>query len=138
MAVCIDASVIIPFLLPLASTGAVDRFWDDASANQQLVAPPLLFAEVTSVTRRHVHMAMVSPERAVTALQRLFQLPVSMIHHPDMYLLALEFARRLGHARAYDVQYLAVAQMEDCPVATLDRGLHESARTLGTATRLIA
>lgn len=138
MAVCIDASAVIPFLLPLPSTDQVDAFWGSRLANERLVAPALLFAEVTSVVRRYVHLGEVSHEEAVSGLTRLLRLPVATVHAPSVYLRALELAKRLGHMRAYDVQYLAVAEMERCAVATLDRGMYQNALRLGLQALLIA
>jgi len=136
---CVDSSAVIPLLLPLPSSEAVRPFWTDALEEADpLLAPPLLFAETTSVLRRYVHLGGVLHEEAEAALGSFLRLPISVVHTPEVYLRALDLARRLGHAKAYDVQYLAVAQIQDCPVVTVDRGLHESARTLGIASRLIA
>jgi len=136
---CVDTSAVIPLLLPLPSSEAVRPFWADALEDAgPLLAPPLLFAETTSVLRRYVHLGGVLHEEAEAALGSFLHLPISVVHTPEVYLRALDLARRLGHTKAYDVQYLAVAQIQDCPVVTVDRGLHESARTLGIASRLIA
>jgi predicted nucleic acid-binding protein len=89
------------------------------------------------VLRRYVHLGGVL-RGGGRALGSFLRLPISAVHGPEVYLRALDLARRLGHAKAYDVQYLAVAQIQDCAVVTVDRGLHESARTLGIASRLIA
>ena len=139
MALCVDASVAIAAHLPHPSGPAARQLLADALvAGERLVAPPLLFAETTSVLRRHVHLRAIEHEDATAALDELFALPWSIVQEPTVYLRALDLARRLGHGRAYDVQYLAVAEMENCPVVTLDRGLHESAQVLGIASRLIA
>ncbi len=134
MALCLDASAAIAVLLPHPDRLRVrDALLENAAAGSEIVAPPLLFAEVTSVLRRHVYRQAITHAEAVIALRNLFSLPVRPVDEPSVYLRALEMAQRLGHARAYDVQYIAVAQMEDCPVLTLDRGLYEGARTLGVA-----
>ena len=139
MTFCVDTSAVIPLLLPLPSSEAVRPFWAGALEDAgPLLAPPLLFAETTSVLRRYVHLGGVLHEEAEAALGSFLRLPISVVHTPEVYLRALDLARRLGHAKAYDVQYLAVAQIQDCLVVTVDRGLHESARTLGIASRLIA
>jgi len=139
MAFCLDASLLLNWLLPQRSSVAVGDFLETClTRGEQLVAPPLLFAEVTSVIRRQEHGGALLPQEADAALTGFLALPVSVVHTGEVYLLALDFARRLGHARAYDVQYLAVARLQDCPVATLDRGLYESARSLGIAARFPA
>ena len=139
MTFCVDTSAVIPLLLPLPSSEAVRPFWADALQDADpLLAPPLLFAETTSVLRRYVHLGGVLHEEAEAPLGSSLRLPISAVHGPEVYRRALDLARRLGHAKAYDVQYLAVAQIQDCPAVTVDRGLHESAHTLGIASRLIA
>jgi predicted nucleic acid-binding protein len=77
------------------------------------------------------------PKEAATALDDLFHMPIVTIHRPDIYLQSLDFAHRLGHAKAYDAQFLAVAQMQGCPIVTLDRGLYQGARTLGLEARML-
>ena len=132
MALCLDASAAVAILLPHPDRQRVrDALLENAPEGSEIVAPPLLFAEVTSVLRRHVYRQAITQDEAVIALRDLFSLPVRAVDEPSVYLLALELARRLGHARAYDVQYLAVAQMEHCAVLTLDRGMYEGARVLG-------
>ena len=139
MALCLDASAVVAALLPRPPSPAAAVLIREAiQAGERLVAPPLLYAETTAVLRRYVHTGAITHGEAVAALQDVFRLPISALHRAGVYLRALELARELGHARAYDVQYLAVAEIETCPVITLDRGLHQSARTLGIASRLIA
>ena len=140
MVFCPDASALLPFLLPEEPPAeAIGEFWSTLwRRGDRLVAPPLLFAEITSVLRRYVHTGTILHEEAVSALTQLFQLRLSVVNDPDLYLRALELSRQLGQPKAYDVQYLAVAEYQGCPVVTLDRDLYESARTLGIAARLLA
>lgn len=139
MTLCLDASLVLAALLPLPSSLSAKQLLSAGMRSEEpLVAPPLLYAETTSVLRRHVHIGVIHHQEAVTALQDLFALPISPVHDARIHLRALELARRLGHAKAYDVQYLAVAELRDCPIVTLDRGLHESARTLGIPARLLS
>ncbi len=138
MTFCVDASVVIPLLLPLPSSREVRRFWiESLESAARLVAPPLLFAETTSVVRRYVYLGAVLHGEALAALGGLFTLSISPIYRQDVYLRALELARRLGHAKAYDVQYLAVAELEGAPLVTLDRGMYEGSRSLGVPARLL-
>ena len=138
MAAALDASVVVAAFLPRERSEAAVEFLEERlQAGEQFVAPPLLYAETTSVLRRYVHRQRIRHDEAVIALQDLLAMPIRVVADSAVYLRALELAHRLGHARAYDVQYLAVAQMHDCPVVTLDRGLYESARALNIAAHLI-
>ena len=139
MALCVDASLAVAALLPQPDRHrARQLLLESLEADVRLVAPPLLFAEVTSVLRRHVHGGTLEQAQAVTALQGLLAMRITSIDRPEIYLRALDLAHQLGQARAYDVQYLAVAEIETCPVVTLDRGLYQSALRLGIAAQLIA
>ncbi len=138
MAWCLDASVAVAAIVASPQRPAARRFLLETLADDDpLVAPPLLLAETTAVLRRFVHTQAILHQDALAALSDLLDMPIRVVQRPAVYLNALELAQKLGQGRAYDVQYLAVAQMEDCPVVTLDRGLYESARTLGIATRLL-
>jgi predicted nucleic acid-binding protein len=44
---------------------------------------------------------------------------------------ALSWARKLGHSKAYDAQYLALAEEMKCPLLTADLRLARAARALG-------
>ena len=138
MPLCLDASAAIAAILPRPERSRVKQIILDAlSRGERLVAPPLLYAETTSVLRRHVHIGAIQHQEAVDALRGLLAMPIFVVDGPKVYLRALELARRLGQPRAYDVQYLAVAQLEGCTVLTLDRGLGHGAQTLGIDARLL-
>jgi predicted nucleic acid-binding protein len=135
---CIDASAVLAWLIPQRSTSEVRRFWAEAlEGDQRLVAPYLLFAETTSVLRRYVHQGVILPEEAAAALRGFLRVPISATHSGDIYLRALELAGALGQAKAYDVQYLAVAESQDATVVTLDQGMYKSSRRIGIPARLM-
>lgn len=69
------------------------------------------------------------------AVEDLLRLAIQIVHARRMYRNALNMAQRLGQRRAYDVQYLAVAKMENCPIVTVDRALHTSAAAPGIQSR---
>jgi predicted nucleic acid-binding protein len=136
---CLDASAVIAFLIPLSASHGIARVWEDIlMSGERLVAPHLLYSESTSVVRRYVYAGAISHEEAQAALQRLLRLPISPMHSREIYLRALEFAHRRGHAKAYDVQYMAVAQMENAVLVTVDRGMYENARVFDIPARLLA
>ena len=47
---------------------------------------------------------------------------------------AWEIADQLGWAKTYDAEYLALAMILDCQIATLDRGTRMAAERLKIAT----
>ena len=139
MAYCLDASVVLNWLLPQRSTQAVHEFIVDClRKRERLLAPPLLFSESTSVLRRYVYNGALLNDEAAAALRDLLALPLSTVHQPQVYLSALRLAQILGHAKAYDVQYVAVADNQQATLATCDRGMYQSALSLGISAQLLA
>jgi predicted nucleic acid-binding protein len=66
-------------------------------------------------------------ELGMRRLHILLNLPIRIVDSRVQYSRdsrAIELARQFQHRRAYDMQHLAVAEMELAELATLDRGLH--------------
>lgn len=139
MAYCVDASATVRFLVPTPGTEAAQLFWWQALRDsERLVAPPLLLAETTSVIRRCAYNDFIIHEEAVAAVRLLLSLPIEIDGRVEQYEGAMDFANRLGQSKAYDVQYLAVARLNDCPIVTADRTLAAVAGTLNIGARLLA
>ena len=139
MTYCVDASAAVRFLIPTPGTEAAQPFWWQALRDgERLVAPPLLLAETTSVIRRCAYNDFVVHEEAIAAVRLLLSLPIEIDRRIEQYEDALDFANRLGQSKAYDVQYLAVARLNDCPIVTADRTLAAVAGTLNIRSQLIA
>ncbi len=129
---------MLNWLIAQKSTAAAVRFFADCLRRQNpLLAPPLLFAESTSVLRRFAFLAEISHEEATTALEDLFALPIAVVHRREVYIRAFDFARRLGQRRAYDVQYMAVADLENATIVTADGGMYNSCLVLGVPAHLL-
>ena len=139
MAYCLDASVVLNWLLPQQRTEAVHEFIVDClRKRERLLAPPLLFSESTSVLRRYVHGGALLHDEAAAALGDLLALPLSTVHDSQVYQSALRFAQILGLAKAYDVQYVAVSDNQRATLATCDRGMYQSALNLAIPAQLLA
>lgn len=77
--------------------------------------------EVTSTLRRQVYFGKLLPEEGEMAFQLFLELGVHTIDHTSVTRLAWEMAKRFNLPRTYDLQYLAVAEVADCPLWTGDR-----------------
>ncbi|MDP2659541.1 MAG: type II toxin-antitoxin system VapC family toxin [Dehalococcoidia bacterium] len=88
-----------------------------------MVAPPLLFSELTSVLRRSVFFDRVPPEEADRPFDAFMRLPVKEMEPPDLQPQAWALAKRYDQHRAYDAQYLSVATRLGCELWTGDRKL---------------
>ncbi len=97
----------------------------------ELVGAPLLLAECTSLIRREIFDRRLEHDLGTRRLDILLNLPLRIVDSRVQYSRAIELARQFQHRRAYDMQHLAVAEMERAELATFDRGLRHAARELG-------
>ncbi len=122
--ICVDASVIVMLLVPeKLSLKARSLCRSSLERGQEMVAPPLLFAEVTSVLRRSVFSEGVPPEDADRAFGAFMRLEIKQVEPPDLQPQAWALAKQYDQRRAYDAQYLAVATTLGCDLWTGDRKL---------------
>ncbi len=122
-AVVVDASVA--FGACVAGTG-FGRF-----GGEELVAPPLLWSEVRSVLHEAAWRGDVPVDVARRALANLESSPIRSRTPARLAERAWAIADRLGWAKTSDAEYLALAEILACPIATLDRGLRSAAERLG-------
>jgi predicted nucleic acid-binding protein len=134
--ICLDASVVVNWLLPEADSDE-DSFDALLAGADQIVAPPLLFAETTSVLARFAYLGRLDYEEVSDALRNLFSVAISLSHQLDVCQRAVEIARELGHKRAYDAQYLAVAELAGATLVTSDGPMYSSATRLSISASLV-
>ncbi|MCU0270775.1 MAG: type II toxin-antitoxin system VapC family toxin [Acidimicrobiales bacterium] len=93
-----------------------------ADANE-LVAPALLWSEVVSVLNETRWRGELSDSLAEIALDRLRHGAISRRAHWQLYAEATVLADRLGWARTYDAEFVALARLESAPLYTRDARL---------------
>jgi predicted nucleic acid-binding protein len=89
------------------------------------------------VIREQVAKSEVSHEIALRLVAQMLALPIRVSSTTDQFRRALELAERLHRVKAYDMQYLAMAQLLGSELLTLDRGLFDAASRLGVPVRLL-
>lgn len=131
MNIVVDSNIIAAVFL--------DTPYSDVSASyytswlQQdilLIAPTLFEYEITSLIRRYVKAGMVSDSESKTLIDDILSCdiqiikPSRLLHHS-----ALRWAKKIGQAKAYDAQYLALAEQENADFWSADKrlvnGLHQ-------------
>jgi predicted nucleic acid-binding protein len=116
--IVLDASAVIELLLNTDRGSLVrDRIADPA---ESLHAPHLLSVEVAQVLRRYVASRAIAPEVAAAALDDLAALDIARYSHEPLLPRAWELR---DNVTMYDAVYLALAEVLDAPLLTLDRGL---------------
>lgn len=117
MTLVVDASVAVAALTDRSTDGE----WSRATlANDGLFAAALMPFEVSNVLRRLVGRSVISADLGALALRDLIALPVDLLDHD---VLALRIWELRPNLTAYDAAYVAVAELVDAPLATLDRRL---------------
>lgn len=122
--VCVDASLVVKLLLRERFSDAARALWDQwAREGMELVVPPLFFAEVSSVLRQNVFLGRVESNEGDELFEAFLDYRVVPTAPPELYPRAWELAKRYNQRRAYDAQYLAVADIVGCPLWTGDERL---------------
>lgn len=130
MAVCVDASVALLWLLPDTLSAMAHRLQQQCiERDLPLIAPPIFRPELTSTIRRWLFSHIVTEPFAREALRRSLRLPVYITDAGDaLQLRAFDLAILLDRPRAYDTQYLALAEFNRCELWTADERFANAAR----------
>ncbi len=126
--VCVDASLFLSIVFDDPHQATAARLWEGwLSTGTQLVAPPLFYAEITSVIRLSNHRGDLSPLAAHEILSAGLSSPVEIWQDSrTLQPRAFELAVRFNQPRAYDAQYLALAELLGGELWTVDRRLVNS------------
>jgi predicted nucleic acid-binding protein len=129
----VDAGMVLALVLPLPfSAPAADKIRSLRQAREELFAPALLEYEVCSALRRAVTCKILDESAAGTALDLIEALRIRPITPASsLHTRALSWSARLGQSKAYDAQYLALAEEMKCGLLTADLRLARAAQALG-------
>jgi len=111
----VDAAVVITACLSEVGLKALGR--------EELVAPHLMWSEASSVLHELRWRREISGDLATIALDRLTAADVSPRRPKDLIEEAWRVADRLGWAKTYDAEYLALARLMRCRLLTTDAKL---------------
>lgn len=122
MTVVVDASVVVASLVDAGPDG---QWAEEVLLSDHLVAPHLMPAEVANVLRRALRVGQITRHSAVVAHAELAALPVDLFSYAPVASRAWELRE---NATIYDAWYIALAEVLDADLSTLDARL---ARTPG-------
>ncbi|HEX5369708.1 MAG TPA: type II toxin-antitoxin system VapC family toxin [Dehalococcoidia bacterium] len=122
--VCIDASIVVKWLLPEAdSDQAIALRRRLRAEDRTLIAPPHMPIEVTNVIRQRVVRHELTPAEGEDLAGVLAEMPILIASPPGLYRTAIDLAHRFDRPTVYDTQYVALAQIAGCDFWTADRKL---------------
>ena len=113
----IDASVVVPWIVPEATSEAASRL-----RGRDLLAPDLLFSEVANALWKKIRRGELSIEEAEAVAHLLAAVPLVMRTARELLPRAVRLAAELDHP-AYDCIFLALAEAADGTLVTDDRRL---------------
>jgi predicted nucleic acid-binding protein len=108
-----------------------------AAGLTEMLAPPLFLAEVTNALYLSVKRKRLSLEEAELALSAIMELGVQVAQPSGLYPRSLRLAANYGAANAYDAQYVALAEMQNCELWTADERLATSMKPLPSWIKLV-
>lgn len=125
---CVDAGLVIR-LVAFPGNVAVQRAWDEWDAeHRQVIAPTLLYYEVTNVLHRYQRQGWLNPEATQASLLAALALPIELVGDADLHLRARRLAERYHLPAVYDAHYVAVAERLGVELWSTDRRLVNALR----------
>lgn len=116
--IVVDASVLVDALLDDGPAGSAARA--ALTSDAEWAAPPVLPAEVLSVTRRRVLRGRVAARRADDAVDALSGFEITWA---DPVALITRIWEMRENVTAFDAAYVATAELLDCDLLTGDHRL---------------
>jgi predicted nucleic acid-binding protein len=115
-----DASALVAMLV---DGGPVGEWATTALSGTQVIAPHLAIFEAANVLRRHAIAGLVSVDQAAQAHADLLDLPIELWPYDILAARVWELRQNLS---AYDASYVALAELANATLVTLDRALARS------------
>ncbi len=122
--VCVDASFVIRSLESADSHSSAIRLWIEwHEAGRPVIAPTLLYYEITNALHRYVVHGELLPEEASELLEMALRLDITLYGDNDLHRRALKLAKSFSLSATYDAHYLALAERLGAEFWTADKRL---------------
>ncbi len=135
MAVVVDASVVVNVLLAQQYSIQAEQCLDGwKSRGEPLYAPMHWYAEVVSALRFAVFKRKLHPKDAEALVDLLPRIGVQVVDpSPALLKSALRWAERLSQRKAYDAQYVALAEQLVAELWSADQRLVNALQAQGAS-----
>jgi predicted nucleic acid-binding protein len=129
----IDASVVVALLTDAEHASWAGEQLPSGSAGRALWAPHLIDAEVGQAVRREAAAGRLDDDTAGDALLDLARMPLRRIDHVGLLHRAWDLRHNVSFS---DGLYVALAEILEAPLLTLDRRLARATRDATAVTVL--
>ena len=126
--VCVDANIVIQHVV---SNAAEDLWKTWAESRFRLIAPTLLYYEVTNGLYRYLKAGFFTLETVEKTLQAALALPIEVIGDAELHQRAKDLAAKYNLPAAYDAHYLALAEGLEAELWTADARLFNAVQPFG-------
>jgi predicted nucleic acid-binding protein len=120
--ICVDASLATKWVLSEEGSELAEALYA-ANRTQGVIAPALMPAEVTNAIRRQVVRDMMEHSAAEAALAGFLRFRVQLAEDNQIHMEALRLAHGFDRPAAYDMHYVALAEIAGCDLWTADERL---------------
>jgi predicted nucleic acid-binding protein len=133
--IVLDANIGLAFVISLPySQAAYQQMLIWRSEKARVLIPMLWIYEVLSGLHRAVFLGLLKDEKKLSAWMEIEKLGFEQIAPlPETNRLAFNWAKQLGQKKAYDAQYLALADYAGADFYTADQALVNWAKGKGIA-----
>ena len=122
--ICVDASLVMRLVLSGEKGSPIFQLWQGwFEANAILIAPSLIFYEITNALHQQFRHQLLEVEEVNRAFQTSLELGIRTVNNPQMHQRAAEIARIWKLNAAYDAHYVALAEQEQAACWTADKKL---------------
>ncbi|MBO1347443.1 MAG: type II toxin-antitoxin system VapC family toxin [Hormoscilla sp. GUM202] len=122
--VCVDANLLVRLVSSKPSESRFEELWNQwQESGDRIVAPPLIYYEVSNALHRSTVAGQLLPEQAEQALEDAFSLDITLYGDLAMHRRALNLASSLRLPATYDAHYLALSEQLSAQFWTADRRL---------------
>lgn len=128
----IDANIILALFLKLPYSQQVDNWVQERRKDAAIFIVPVLWEyECLAGFRRVAKVGQITNKAAEIMMENLLNLDIQSVQPSnEIHLSALRWAERIGQSRAYDGQYLALAESLSAEFWTADKRLANVAKSL--------